>query len=257
MATYLLGLAYRGDAITGAWGAQADSLQRRLAQACVRLGEPEVWPDLASRTDAGVHALGQIAQVSLQRSWAPGDLAARLSAHLGPDVVCWGAQAVAPELRLPARIVGKSYRYTLDLSPQGDARGPFRVPFSWRPPHGLTWEALSAALAMIPHHFDSRGFHRRGEERSQTVTHFASARLLGRSHDLAVISLRGDRFAYHLVRSLVGGMVAVARNAVTTQEWQEALSGTANRASREQAPAAGLCLHRVHLQPAPAWVRPI
>ena len=70
--------------------------------------------------------------------------------------------------------------------------------------------------------------------------------------------MRGDGFTYRLVRSLVGGMVAVGRGGCTLADWRRALDGAVTDASRQQAPAHGLCLEAVHytrrLQP--EWQNP-
>ena len=104
----------------------------------------------------------------------------------------------------------------------------------------------------LPGRRDWRGFARRGEHREDlertidTVIWHAEGTHL-------VTTIGGDGFTYHLVRSLVEAMIAVATGTCRADELSAALAGRDSPAGRQQAPARGLCLDTVRYAPEPAW----
>ncbi len=249
MPTLALLLFYDGSTRTG-WagkGGIADLVQG----ACAALDEDGITIRGASRTDAGVHARGQVADVVLRRDWEPGRLVAALNRHLPEGIVCRAAGRVPDGWSAPAAAVAKTYRYRLDT---GAVRcADVRRLTAWRPPLPLDAERLAACAALLPGTRDWRGFLRRGDGRDEGWTGTVSAagwRWRGRWWEFTVT---GSGFRYRLVRSLVGGMVAVAGRGADPEDWSAALAGARTRASGHQAPARGLTLVRIRLRPAPRW----
>lgn len=219
-----------------------------LRAACERFGQPPLAMDCFSRTDAGVHARGNVVLLDLPRRTGPGSLLAALDRHLPADL---RPVAVADLVQVP-RVVSKVYAYELDLSPCGD---PLRAPFAWRPGR-LDLTLLVTLAAEISGTHDFAAFRRRGETRASLVRHIERAQW--RVHERgAAFEVEGSGFGYHLVRGLVGAMVRVARGGVSPQVWARALAGEEHDLARETAPAYGLCLERLKLEPEPAWVRTI
>ncbi|MEK7416022.1 MAG: tRNA pseudouridine synthase A [Planctomycetota bacterium] len=252
MPRYALLIAYDGTDFAG-WWRQPE--QRTVAgefdEALTRIGEQGAEPVGSSRTDAGVHARGQFAHVDLRRNWEPARLALALGRHLPPDASCLAAAQVDDDWHAVHGVRRKTYRYQLDT---GLAADPMLARTTWRVA-GVNTALLLRAATAVPGQRDWAAFVRRGEYRSDTTSRALSCRWRRRNGVLAC-DLSADGFIYRLVRSLVGGMVSVARGSSPIVDWQAALAGTVNGAARQQAPAHGLHLLRiVHRQP-PRWVVP-
>jgi tRNA pseudouridine38-40 synthase len=256
MPSFALLLAYDGTAFAGWWRQPGRrTVAAELDAACRRIGEGTAAAIGASRTDAGVHARGQVARVDLERGWEPAGLLRALARQLPADLSCLGLAAVAPSWHPCHDATAKTYRYRIDNAAIGD---PFAARFAWRPPFRLELADLGAAARAIPGRRDWGGFVRRGESRAGAG---ALVRTISRVEWHAAggaleCTVTGEAFTYRLVRSLVGAMVAVAQGGCTAAELQRALVGGDSPAGRQQAPACGLCLERVHYQPDLEWVGP-
>lgn len=253
---YALLLAYDGTAFHGWWRQPGRrTVAGELDAAFRRVGEPAAAAIGASRTDAGVHAQGQVAHVDLRRDWLPLHLVTALGAHLPADLVCRGVARVDDGWHAVHDVRAKTYRYTVDT---GICADPFLAArFAWRPPYarGLDLAALRAAAIPVRGSRDWTAFRRRGEHRADTRCRIIRASWRRQDRSL-VCSLTATGFIYRLARSLVGGMVAVAQGGCEFGDWTRALAGEATPAARQQAPAQGLCLHHVRYPAEPAWVTP-
>jgi tRNA pseudouridine38-40 synthase len=241
----LLLLAYDGTDLSGC--PEVRGRRTVVGELRAALGRAGVHGALEclSRTDAGVHARGQVAVAEPDRRLGPDRLLLALDRHLPPDLRCVGAAEVdgVPAVR------AKTYRYTFDLSPFGDPR---LARCAWRA--RLDADRLVALTPRLVGRRDLSAFRRRGETRADLVRTIEAASC---SVDgaVATIAVRGDGFAYRGVRSLVGALVAVARGAASEDDLDAALAGVPTDVARQQAPARGLSLDEVELEPAPAWVR--
>lgn len=255
MPRYAVLLAYDGTAFAGWWRQpDARTVGGVLDAAFARLGEPTAHALGASRTDAGVHAREQVAHVDCARPWAADDLARALSSQLPPDVACRAVAAVVDDWHAVHLASGKTYRYRLDV---GAVVDPFLAPrISWRPPFSQALATLEAALQATATPLigaqDLRAFARRGEHREDLRTTLTAVAWYRRERFL-IARIRGDRFSYRIVRSLVGGMVATATGTTSTAQWRAALAGEVTPAAQQQAPACGLCLEHVHYDTPPRW----
>lgn len=243
---HLLRLAYDG---TGFAGCSELPDQRtvcgELRRALLRVNAGPGLVETLSRTDAGVHAVANVAHVALERPLEDTELLGVLDRHLPEDLRC---TAVARVDAPPAQ-GSKVYRYTLDTSPHGD---PLRARFCWRPPGAVDVEVLRALASVLPGTRDWVAFRRTGETREDLVRTIASA---GWTEGDGVLhfTVSGSGFPYRLVRALVGGMVMVARGGATRQAWDRALEGHPDSpAARQTAPARGLLL--VESLPGVDWV---
>lgn len=251
MPRYALLLAYDGTAFAG-WWRQPDqrTVAGALDAAFTRIGEPQATAIGASRTDAGVHARGQVAHVDCARPWEPADLARVLGRQLPPDLVCRGIAPVADDWHAVHAAAGKTYRYRLHVAARAD---PFLAPrIAWRPPFAVDLAALRNAAGPVLATTDFIAFARRGEHREDLTLRLDAVDWYDRG-GYRICRIRGTRFAYRLVRSLVGGMVATATGTVDAAHWRAALGGLPSPAAEQQAPACGLCLERVHYATPPRW----
>ena len=242
---FALLIAYDGTDFAGWWRQPGNrTVAGVFDEAFARIGEAQAQVVGASRTDAGVHAEGQVAHVTTARDWNADELRRALATHLPADVACRQVVAVAAEWDACHAATGKIYRYTID---HGEIADPFLARFAWRTPFRLDPQRLKDTAVGIAGERDWSGFSRRGETRHLDGD-------LVRRIDRVTWTLDGSRlcceitgggFTYRLVRSLVGAMVAVANETCSRAELDAALAGDDSSAGRQQAPARGLCLMRV------------
>jgi tRNA pseudouridine38-40 synthase len=245
---YALTIAYDGTHFAGWWRqADARSVAGELDAAFARIGEAVAAPVGASRTDAGVHARGQVAHVDCARAWEPATLHAALSRQLPSDCACRALVAVPDNWHAVHDATGKTYSYTID---NGAVADPFVSPFAWRPPFRLDLAVLNELAALIPGERDWSAFARQGDYREDHVRRIGAVRWHAEG-DRLVCTVRGDGFTYRLVRSLVGAMVATAHGGCTRTEFADALAAQSSPAGRQQAPAQGLCLEAVYYASSP------
>jgi tRNA pseudouridine38-40 synthase len=240
--TLRLTLAYDGTDFAG-WQVQPDrpTVQGLVRDACARiLGEPAKVVG-ASRTDAGVHALRQVATLSTASPLDPAGLARGLNALL-PDAIRVLRASEAPagfDARRSA--VGKRYVYLIDRSVVAH---PLLRRFAWHPRFPLDVEAMRSALGALRGKHDFSAFCAApGRGRTPTCT-VRSARLVERGDRIA-IALSADSFLHHMVRNIVGSLVEVGRGARPASWMADLLAGRDRTQSGPTAPAQGLMLVRV------------
>ena len=239
-------IAYDGTDFSG-WWRQVDqpAVATVLDAACRRLGEPGEAVG-ASRTDAGVHARGQVAHLDLVRSWDPAHFGRCLNRHLPPSVRVRAAAPVADDWHAVHDVRHKTYRYRLDVRACPD---PFQARFAWAMP--VDESVLATVAGLVPGRRDWTALVRRDEWRADTVCQVLRCawRHCGGYVDCRISA---DRFVYRMVRSLVGAMVQVGRGGMTEADFAAMLAG--EQACPHQAPAQGLRLERIAYRHAPAWV---
>lgn len=237
----LLHLAYDGTDFHGCPDVPGQrTICGTLTAALRRVGLRPSLVETLSRTDAGVHADGNLGHLVLDRPLPEGELLAILERQLPADL---RARRVMRVDALPV-VVSKTYRYTLDLNGTGD---PFVARYAWRPPGPIQLSRLEGALVLFAGTHDFSAFHRTADPRADLVRTLDSVGLAHRD-DRVVIEVVGRRFFYHLVRSLVGAAVMVGRGGAGLEELRAALAGEAVGVSRQTAPARGLNLHRIVLE---------
>ena len=216
-------------------------MQGLVREAGVRiLGEP-LKVTGASRTDAGVHALRQVASLTTGSALEASRLARGLNALL-PDAVRVLDAEVAPD-GFDARrsAVGKRYLYLID---RGRVAHPLLRRFAWHPRFLLEATAMRSALGLLRGKHDFSAFCAApGRGRTPTCT-VRSARLVARGDRLAIL-LSADSFLHHMVRNIVGSLVEVGRGAQPPSWMAELLAGRDRTRSGPTAPAQGLFLVRV------------
>jgi tRNA pseudouridine38-40 synthase len=242
MRTLKITLAYDGTRFVG-WQRQpeGESVQGLLEGALAALEGAPVPAHGAGRTDAGVHALAQVASARVSFAHGEAVVVRALNARLPPDVRVTAVE-VAPEdfhARFHAR--SKHYRYQIDTSPVAD---PFTRSYAWHVPDTLDRDAIRAAAAACVGTHDFSAFRSAGTEVHTSV------RTLTRSEwredgRLLVYDVAGDGFLRHMVRAMVGTFVEVGRGARPSAQVAALLAGASRREAGATAPAHGLALARV------------
>ena len=242
MRTLRLTLAYDGTDFAG-WQVQPDSptVQGLVLQACARiLGEP-VKLTGASRTDAGVHALRQVASFTTVSSLEPARLTRGLNGLLPDTVRVLEAREAPPGFNARRSALGKRYLYLID---RGPVAHPLLRRFAWHPRFSLDVDAMRSALGALRGKHDFSAFcAAAGRGRTPTCT-VRSARLVSRGSRMGVL-LSADSFLHHMVRNVVGSLIEVGRGACPPTWMAELLAGRDRTRSGPTAPAQGLVLLRV------------
>jgi tRNA pseudouridine38-40 synthase len=270
MTTFKLTLAYDGTNYVG-WQRQAagTSVQGLIEDALRELDGREVIVTGAGRTDAGVHALGQVASFAIHRTIDPDTLVRALNARLPADVRALSANAVADDFHARYAASRKTYRYRMW---NADVFNPFERHYAWHVAGTLAVDAMEAAARSLEGRHDFAAFAAAGGTtrttertviRSQVIRSQRSREdtedierqtgspraLCGgdsiHGDDLIVYEITGDGFLRHMVRAIVGTLVEVGRGRWRSEQMREVLASRDRGRAGPTAPAGGLFLVRV------------
>ncbi|HEY1011273.1 MAG TPA: tRNA pseudouridine(38-40) synthase TruA [Herpetosiphonaceae bacterium] len=241
---------YDGTAFVGSqWQAEGRSVQGEVEAAWARLtGEFRRWT-FAGRTDAGVHALAQVANCQTETRHGLETIVRALNANSGSDLSIHAAWEMPAGFNARFSARQRSYRYLLDhaATPAASLRG--KAVHVDRP---LDLEAMAAALTCLPGEHDFSAFAGAGHEGS-TVRFCTEARLerqtlLGR--ELVAVVLSANAFLRHMVRNLVGTLLLTGLGKCDPARFAAILAAGDRRDAGPTAPAHGLYLETISYDPA-------
>jgi tRNA pseudouridine38-40 synthase len=215
MPTFKLTLAYEGTGFVG-WQRQAagTSVQGAVEAALAELAGSDVTVTGASRTDAGVHALGQVASVILNKEIDERSLLHAMNVRLPAAVRVLSTQRMPPEFHARFDARAKTYRYRIW---NDDVVSPFEHPYVWHvPAPRLDIDAMARAARLFEGRRDYAAFQASGASAATTVRTISSAvvttQAVWQSHArVLAFDVRGDGFLRHMVRAMVGTLVEVGR----------------------------------------------
>jgi len=240
--TWRATISYDGTDFSG-WQVQAG---RRTVQGVLQealsavLGAP-VSVVAAGRTDAGVHAEGQVVSFRAATGIPPEGIAGAANSLLPEDVSILDLRPAPASFHATFGAVGKVYRYEI-LS--GRTRLPLRRRTSWRVASPLDLRRMRKAAALLVGRRDFRSFRTNPgieDDRGSTVRHLRRLDIR-RSGDRILLEFEGDGFLYNMVRAMVGTLVQVGRGTWTPERVGEALRAKDRRAGGPTAPPQGLTL---------------
>ena len=273
MPHFKLTLAYDGTSLVG-WQRQAagDSVQALLEDSLAHLEEAPVTVHGAGRTDAGVHALAQVASVTLQRPVDARTVFRAVNARLPECVRVLQVEDAPPSFHARFSAAAKVYRYRLW---NGWVLNPFDRAYAWHiPGPALDVDAMREAAGLLEGTHDFQAFQGAGAQTHTSVRRLFSSRVtaeadrapsdrdltltavlaqatFGREADpvpdgrLIVYDVCGDGFLRYMVRSIVGTLVEIGHGRMTPASMLEALASRSRAAAGPTAPARGLFLARV------------
>ncbi|MFL6259060.1 MAG: tRNA pseudouridine(38-40) synthase TruA [Thermoanaerobaculia bacterium] len=253
MNLYRLTLSYRGAAYAG-WQRQenAVAVQQVVEEALERLLGQPVRAVGASRTDAGVHARGQVAHLELERDFPPRALVHGTNRFLPEDVRVLAAAMVPPGFHARKSAWGKEYLYRLSRAP---VIPPLDSLFVAPAPAGLDLDRMARAASCLPGRHDFSAFALAGGSHGQPFRRIVSARWEERGDEWA-FQVVGEGFLRGMVRALVGTLVEVGTGRRTPESFAGLLAGRPRGEAGPTAPAHGLVLERVLYPPEWAEVDP-
>ena len=220
------------------------SIQALLEEALEPIEGASVVVHGAGRTDAGVHAIAQVATFELDAGIQPATLARALNGVLPPQVRVVGAEEVEPGFHARFSATGKIYEYRVVNAP---LVSPFLHRYVWHVVQPLDFDAIRQASALLVGTHDYASFQGAG---SVVVSTSRSIRSIewqdGGGYDLPlVMRIEGDGFLRHMVRNIVGTLVEVGAGRWPASALTEILAARDRARAGRTAPAQGLFLVRV------------
>ncbi|GAC1449934.1 MAG: tRNA pseudouridine(38-40) synthase TruA [Isosphaeraceae bacterium] len=235
-------LSYDGTEFSG-WQRQRDrrSVQQVLEEAVGRLTGVVPSTHASGRTDAGVHAIGQVVHFLTMSRHSPAVFVKALNATLPADIRIKDAWEVPQSFHATLDARSKLYRYVVDNSRIAD---PFQTRFAWHVYQALDVPAMHRAAAALKGRHDFRSFETNWPNRTssvRTITHIA----VNRMNDAVWIDVEADGFLYNMVRSITGTLVEVGKGKWPESSVAAVVAAEDRRVAGPTAPPQGLFLVRV------------
>jgi tRNA pseudouridine38-40 synthase len=255
-----LTLSYDGTSFHG-WQVQpgCPTVQGTLAAVLEHLTGERVLPQGSGRTDAGVHALAQVATVELVAPIPAANLLRALNRALPPSIRILRAEPVPTDFHARHSALRKTYEYRIFERRPSDAPAtdricsPFLAPYAWDCPWPLQLAPMQQAAALLLGTHDFTSFAASDPDQTQrggaspqssapnpVKTLFAAE--LTREQDLLLFRFTGSGFLHHMVRNLVGTLVEIGRGALAPTEIPSILAARNRATAGPTAPAQGLYL---------------
>jgi tRNA pseudouridine38-40 synthase len=243
MPRYKLILEYDGTPFVG-WQMQENgpSVQGRLAEAVKAFSGEECVPRGAGRTDAGVHALAQVAHFDLAKEWEPWKVREALNAQIRPDPISvLSCERAAEDFDARFSATARHYHYRIV-----NRRSPLALDRdrAWQVPHDLDATAMNDAAQLLIGHHDFTTF-RSSECQASSPVKTLDRLAVAREGDEIRIEAAARSFLHNQVRSMVGSLKLVGEGKWKAGDLRGALDARTRGACGPVAPPSGLYLARV------------
>ena len=242
---YKLLIQYDGTDFHG-WQIQENlrTVQGELTSALSLIEGLSVSVHGSGRTDAGVHAEGQVASVEIQREITPEKLRAAINANIGKDVRVLNAEVVGPEFHARYSAIGKTYVYRIVNSP---VTSPFWSRYTFHEQRALDLDRMRSAAELFPGRHDWTAFSAAQSDVEDRVRTISNLEIRGkwdqRLHGFIIeIRVTADGFLRYMVRTIAGTLMSIARNELDNDALREAIETGQRPLAATTAPACGLTL---------------
>ncbi len=246
MQTYKLTLAYDGTDYSG-WQVQLNgtAVQEIVERAVERIFGEKARVHGSGRTDAGVHALGQVAHFQIPKAKAkipPASLRGALNGVLPRDVRVLKVERAAADFHARFEAHEKTYRYQIFC---GDVMDPFLRRWAAHSPHRLDVTAMRRAARVLAGRHDFAAFAANPRREQETTVRTLKRLSVARRGKLVTITATAEGFLYKMVRSLAGALLRVGTGKLTVADIERILKSKTRTARVETAPPQGLFLMKV------------
>ncbi len=240
MPRFKLTIEYDGTNFVG-WQRQDNgpSVQESLETAARAYCQTDIPVTGAGRTDAGVHALGQVAHLDIPRQDSPDKVAAALNAHLRPHPISvLRAEAAPDDFHARFSAIERQYEYRIVNRRAPPALDAGRV---WWLPMAIDADAMHDAARVLLGRHDFSTFRAAECQAASPVKTLDELTVARRGEDI-VVSARARSFLHHQVRNIVGTLKLVGEGKWTARDLERALAAADRAAGGQTAPATGLYL---------------
>jgi tRNA pseudouridine38-40 synthase len=241
-----LTVAYDGTDFSG-WQRQPGrrTVQGTLEAAWRQVTGETIETTASGRTDAGVHALGQVVGLATGTRLDNAMLARALNASLPEDIAVRGVEDAPNGFDATGHALSKRYRYTIHCGPWPDL---FRRRYAWHIRRTLDARAMHRAAQSLVGTHDFASFQAAGSPRESTVRTIFDLSVevrAGEWDEDIIIEIEGDGFLYKMVRNIVGTLVEIGRGKRSEASLAEVVSARDRGVAGQTAPPHGLCLAAV------------
>lgn len=245
---YKLTLQYDGTDFHG-WQIQGElrTVQGELKRALSLIDGREVVVHGSGRTDAGVHAEGQVASVEIRREITPDKLRAAINANVGADLCVMEAQVVPDDFHARFSARGKTYLYRII---SGKVMSPFWLRFAHQEARALDIDAMRRCAELFLGEHDWTAFSSAQSDAENRVRIIRRCDVAGhydrRAHaQMIEMTMSADGFLRYMVRSIAGTLMAVGRGDMAESKVKQAIESGDRSLVGTTAPACGLTLASV------------
>jgi tRNA pseudouridine38-40 synthase len=240
--TFKLTLEYDGSGYHG-WQVQPglQTIQAEVQGAIQQIIQAPITVTAAGRTDAGVHALGQVAGFTTSAVLSADQWARALNGVLPADIAVRSVEAVPENFHARFNAKSKLYRYRILSRQHRSALDHHRF---WHIPYALDVEAMRTASRLLIGRHDFSSFQGSPTETENAVCEITLLELM-RDADELTIEVQGNRFLKQMVRNIVGTLVEVGRGKLQAEAVKEILAARDRTKAGPTAPPQGLYLVRV------------
>ncbi|HEX77281.1 MAG TPA: tRNA pseudouridine(38-40) synthase TruA [Dehalococcoidia bacterium] len=235
------GTGYRGFQLQP----QGATIQGELETAIRKLTGEKLRVVAASRTDAGVHAVGQVVSFRTGSALPPATVVRALNFYLPPAIAVKAAYEVAPDFDVQRQARSREYRYSILNSA---TPSPLRIRTSYWVPRRLEIGAMNQACACLLGKHDFASFTS-PEGTAQGTVHTVYRAEVSRDGDTVTFDMEADSFLRHQVRLTVGSLIRVGLGKLSPGEFEGIVEAAQPGRAGPSAPAHGLCLRRVNYAP--------
>ncbi|MBA3238324.1 MAG: tRNA pseudouridine(38-40) synthase TruA [Parachlamydiaceae bacterium] len=238
-------IAYDGSSFDG-WqrGSEGKTIEEILEKALGTICQHPIVLQAASRTDAGVHATGQVINFITDHDFSLNKLIYRLSQLLPKAIAILHAEVASENFHPTLDAIAKEYRYFVCT---GRAQLPQHRIYSWHIPQTLNLQAIKEAASMLCGKFDFSSFCNKKENLCQldTVREIFSIEIQEMCDERLCFVIKGNNFLYRMVRTIVGTLIDIGRGKISKDSIPEILRACDRKRAGICAPAHGLFLHHV------------
>lgn len=221
------------------------AIQNILEERLEKIFGDKIEMTASGRTDAGVHALGQVVNFFTDGRIDVEKIPLAASSVLPPDIVVKKAWEADKNFSALHSAKSKAYVYRIQ---RGAMLNPFTARFSWHIPYTLDVDKMKLALNLVIGEHDFSTFKAASNVRRNPVRKIFSAEIFNEEifcAEILTIKIHANGFLYRMARNIVASVVAVGRERLSVEKFQEIFAARDRNLAPATAPAQGLCLYEV------------
>jgi tRNA pseudouridine38-40 synthase len=225
------------------WQDGQPSIQGEVEKALTRLTGERRRVMSASRTDAGVHAKGQVVSFRTGSALATGQFVSGLNHYLPKDIAVKAAYRINDQFNVQREAISREYSYYILNRP---TRSPMRNGFSYQLSGELDVETMNRACAALVGEHDFASFAARNGTVDKSTVKRVFRAVVEREGEMVVFNISANSFLMHQVRNTIGALIKVGQGKMSLDEFNDILEAREPALAGPTAPACGLCLNRVN-----------